>query len=235
MEVADVQQQTGGNDCGVFSIAYATLLCMGEDPTGVKYNQKAMREELIKAFETRDLKRFIQETTEARKGPISEPKFEWRLRVYCYCRMPDDGMMVQCTSCKSWFHKSCLAKSEDTTGSWLCINCKEKKNEEQRRKEEEEKWKREEDKWKREYEEELERLRLTTTTHLESYVVQSLYDSINYVFPDFDFGKGQDHIGCMTPEEYRKLYPKFKKQIHGICHTCMQLTPKFFIVIMNDV
>jgi hypothetical protein len=41
-----VQQQSGGNDCGLFAIAFATSLCHGEDPSQVFYDQKSMRQHL---------------------------------------------------------------------------------------------------------------------------------------------------------------------------------------------
>ena len=32
LNFVDVHKQTGSNDCGLFSIAYAVLLCLGENP-----------------------------------------------------------------------------------------------------------------------------------------------------------------------------------------------------------
>jgi len=39
MDVADVQQQKGGNDCGLFAIAYAALLSKRKDPTMFGFQQ----------------------------------------------------------------------------------------------------------------------------------------------------------------------------------------------------
>ena len=39
MLVEEIQQQEGGNDCGLFAIAYAVLLCFNEDPCKATYDQ----------------------------------------------------------------------------------------------------------------------------------------------------------------------------------------------------
>lgn len=58
--VDDVQQQKGGNDCGLFVIAFATLLCVGRDPAKERFNQQIMREELLKSFEEEDMALFVE-------------------------------------------------------------------------------------------------------------------------------------------------------------------------------
>ena len=35
----DVQWQSGGSDCGIFALAFATSLCSGQDPTTTSYDQ----------------------------------------------------------------------------------------------------------------------------------------------------------------------------------------------------
>lgn len=42
-----VQWQVGGSDCGLFSLAFATDLCHGIDPTNQKYNQGSMRQHYV--------------------------------------------------------------------------------------------------------------------------------------------------------------------------------------------
>ena len=39
----DVQWQSGPNDCGLFSIAFATSICFGNDPTKITFKQEEMR------------------------------------------------------------------------------------------------------------------------------------------------------------------------------------------------
>lgn len=53
-----VQQQDNGVDCGVFAIAYATTLALGEDPIQQVYSTTEMRSHLRNIFETRKLSLF---------------------------------------------------------------------------------------------------------------------------------------------------------------------------------
>lgn len=45
---ADVQQQVGSTDCGIFAIAFALHLALGEDPSYFIFDQKMMRPHLMK-------------------------------------------------------------------------------------------------------------------------------------------------------------------------------------------
>ena len=47
----DVQCQNGSNDCGLFSIAFATTLCFGKQPENIHYNQSLMRSHLLNCIE----------------------------------------------------------------------------------------------------------------------------------------------------------------------------------------
>jgi len=65
--VDDVQQQEGGNDCGLFAIAFATLLCMGRDPARERFDKKIMRQELLKSFEEEDMALFVEKACSTSK------------------------------------------------------------------------------------------------------------------------------------------------------------------------
>ena len=48
--------------------------------------------------------------------------------VYCYCRQPESGYMVQCELCYEWYHASCLHASEGKripkkNSRFLCAVC----------------------------------------------------------------------------------------------------------------
>ena len=45
-----VTQQMGYKDCGLFAIAFAASLAVGEDPIYINYNQRKMRNHLINCF-----------------------------------------------------------------------------------------------------------------------------------------------------------------------------------------
>jgi len=40
MLMEEIQQQEGGNDCGLFAIAYALLQCFNEDPCKARYHAR---------------------------------------------------------------------------------------------------------------------------------------------------------------------------------------------------
>ena len=123
MVVENVQQHNRGEDCGLFAIAYAALLCMNNDPVKASINQGILRGELVESFENMDIKRFLRNVTTMDNSKIPKVLYTWTCKVYCICRMPDDGRkMVQCTKCKSWYHCECVLgylSSED----WRCPNC----------------------------------------------------------------------------------------------------------------
>lgn len=53
----DVQRQTGGADFALFSIAFATTLCFGEDPHITNYQQENMRAHFC-CFESKQMLEF---------------------------------------------------------------------------------------------------------------------------------------------------------------------------------
>ena len=135
LSVEDVQQQTGGGDCGLFAIAFATLLCLGEDPSQTRYCQDKMRKELIRSLEDRNMENFLQQCTSPKEGDV-HILYEWDCPVYCHCKMPDDGeLMVRCPSCNDWFHKDC-EKGDYTNPDWLCLTCHNRKAQQARAKQE---------------------------------------------------------------------------------------------------
>ena len=50
VNIVSVQQQEGVHDCGLFSVAYATEVCLGRKPESVSFDQQLMRQHLIKTF-----------------------------------------------------------------------------------------------------------------------------------------------------------------------------------------
>ena len=49
------------------------------------------------------------------------------VKVYCTCRLPDDGhKMVECYQCKEWYHTSCVKIPRtyiDNRKKWNCGRC----------------------------------------------------------------------------------------------------------------
>ena len=51
--IKNVQNQLGASDCGLFSLAFATSLCFGDNPSEIQYNQKQLREHVVSCFEAK--------------------------------------------------------------------------------------------------------------------------------------------------------------------------------------
>ena len=126
-----VQQQLNGVDCGVFAIAFATSLAFGEDPTQIAYDNRKLRDHLIKCLERHEMRPF------PRKDNGNERKCRKRssrISLYCTCRMPwnsheedEDKFMAQCKECKNWFHRDCENIPDNvflcSKVYWKCCSC----------------------------------------------------------------------------------------------------------------
>ena len=58
-------------DCGLFAVANATALCIGDDPTSLVYNQDEMRDHLLSCLETETMAVFPHSVVRCRKKVIS--------------------------------------------------------------------------------------------------------------------------------------------------------------------
>ena len=127
----DVQQQEGGEECGLFAVAFARHLCSGGDPHTLALEQAAMCDHFAQCLEDGELLPFPHAHTGRLLGRRRR-RLE-RIKVYCMCRLPWDkhdtarGNLAQCRLCKEWFHQQCAAISEtvflDTTVGWQCSSC----------------------------------------------------------------------------------------------------------------
>ena len=106
VDIPEVQQQRGSNDCGLFAIAFATSILKGEDPSSVKYLQSSMRQHLVSCLEKQCMTVFPRQQGRRRKlNPISVQEI---IPVYCLCRLPKSGRMAECTICGENYHRKCV-------------------------------------------------------------------------------------------------------------------------------
>ena len=125
LQFMDCQVQSGGSDCGLFSIANATALIFGEDPGRLFYDQTGMRRHLFKCLENKRMLPFpIKRVRRALKQIVTVDSFE----VHCICRMPEmcvGEKWAECTQCEIWYHTdSCLNVSDEMLkGNWKCPGC----------------------------------------------------------------------------------------------------------------
>ena len=126
LKFVNVVKQAGGFDCGVFAIAYATTLCLGESPGKYSFHQAKMRSHLKQCLENEHFTMFptIKERRHTGNNIISQV----HVPVYCSCRMPAMNPMIRCHSCHEWFHVGPCVKvtpkqMKDRKFKWNCTAC----------------------------------------------------------------------------------------------------------------
>ena len=121
----DVQQQTGGADCGLFVLAFAYTLCEGAIPEKLTYKQHAFRSHFLDCLMNKEISSY---PADGIMRVPSKPLLK-TFKVYCLCRLPDIGDgMVKCCQCFERFHWCCVQVHEDTRPSkWYCTTCTEEK------------------------------------------------------------------------------------------------------------
>ena len=124
LQFQPVQVQRGSSDCGLFALAFATSLCAGENPERINYVQHLFREHLVKCLTQQAISPFP--TTSRSRKPLPQ-RGSTTVNVFCKCRLPEDGRMIQCDSCKEWYHSHCVTVPEsvwsDSNSVWHCASC----------------------------------------------------------------------------------------------------------------
>ena len=122
----NVQMQYGGSDCGLFTIAYATALALGFSPEHFHFKQEEMRSHLLQCLQDKKMAMFPYDRTLRARKRI---KNHYSFRVYCSCRLPQFGKMIECSNCKEWFHLGVCIKVPEAAlkqnVEWICKNCEE--------------------------------------------------------------------------------------------------------------
>ncbi len=120
----DVVKQKNGNDCGLYAIAFAKLICSSRNPSEVEFIPSTLCSHL-----TRLVRDFLvnsgaelKDFSFVSRGLFATPKVSVYDKVYFYRRKKDRKQMVECPSCSEWFHRKCLLEKG--------INVKEIKNRE---------------------------------------------------------------------------------------------------------
>ena len=127
----NVQMQSGNNDCGLFSIAFATALCSGRDPSQHLLDQTVMRKHLKSCLEKGVMSEFPACNRICRR--TTSIQFSKKVEVHCNCRLPwannflTFGGLAQCESCHKWFHQKCANITQEaftkTSYTWICLSC----------------------------------------------------------------------------------------------------------------
>ncbi|XP_047123038.2 uncharacterized protein LOC124806314 [Hydra vulgaris] len=133
VKVLSVQQQDGGIDCGLFSIAFIEfILSQNRYPIeDIWFDQTKLRNHALSCLINNLITPFPLTNSASRR---CSPK-EFKLKLYCSCRMiwiPSDRticgrQMAQCYTCNHWFHKECEKINnisfENKDKFWKCQDC----------------------------------------------------------------------------------------------------------------
>ena len=125
IQTLSIQQQQGNYDCGLFSIANAMEVCLGNNPENVLYDQKQMRSHLYECFQRGVLTQFPKMSQEQEALPRPMRMLQ-KKKLFCYCMMPEeyDEMMIACDLCKRWYHCSCVkVDTNEIPRFWKCCIC----------------------------------------------------------------------------------------------------------------
>ena len=101
----DVQHQSGGQDCGLFAIAFMYALCTGKDPHLCSFDQLQMRCHLHSCLQSQTMSEFPAATKPRRLGR-TRVKSVRSFNVYCTCRLIWNknqnifGNLAKCGRCK---------------------------------------------------------------------------------------------------------------------------------------
>ena len=119
----NVQQQTGGKDCGCFAVAFATEICQGRNPCDAFFDQGLMRVHLYKCIQQGQFTAFPQTSVMSETVPHPKSKL-FTCAINCYCGMPDeyDTNMIECDRCNRWVHFVCAGILKSTS-DFTCSVC----------------------------------------------------------------------------------------------------------------
>ena len=127
LNFVSVQKQSGGCDCGLFTLAFATTLVSGHNPGHYVFDQRKMRKHLYKCLDKGHMEMFPHKEVQSHSKIAS---IDYNIiDVYCVCRMPEiNGVdMVECCKCAEWYHLSCVDVPkqilEDSCLDWFCPSC----------------------------------------------------------------------------------------------------------------
>ncbi len=109
-DLANVQYQSGTNDCGLFALAFCTTKCFGGNPVNILYDQTKMRAHFKSCVEYGVMSPFPQQSRGRRVK--TKVRFSEDVLIHCLCRLPMDLPMIQCMTCLEWFHCTCIRMND---------------------------------------------------------------------------------------------------------------------------
>ena len=118
------QFQNGTSDCGLFALAFASVIAKGDDPSKYTFDQSAMRRHILSCIIN---KKFTDFPTRRIGRGITKHITTFKFKVHCKCRMPElpGDKMIQCNE---WFHVGLCVNVPDKflhqkSLPWYCDSC----------------------------------------------------------------------------------------------------------------
>ena len=124
VDVDNVQQQVGVNDCGLFAIANTVHAALGESVDRLSFDQSQMRNHLIKCFTKKKILPFPTLQKRCSRNNFFPGR---EIELHCVCLMPETyGDMIECDNCRKWLHLKCmnLTQHHHEIDVWHCQNCR---------------------------------------------------------------------------------------------------------------
>ena len=124
LKFLNTQRQCGYSDCGLYAIATATAICEGKDPCTQLFCQEYMCSHLSQCLKMEKMILFPAKERDVSIG--SRVRTTQIVKLFCHCRQPSYGNMIQCKKCSDWFHGQCESistKHWENPYTWNCRGC----------------------------------------------------------------------------------------------------------------
>jgi hypothetical protein len=118
------QLQNGATDCGLFALAFASVIASGAHPSAYQFNQSLMRQHLDDCIVKDAYTPFP--VKKVGRNNRKRVRLTEDIPIWCSCRMPTifSKEMIMCAVCRMWFHLDlCVPLSANTQKKWLCSQC----------------------------------------------------------------------------------------------------------------
>ena len=120
--IKNVQNQQGASNCGLFSLAFSTSLCFGDNPLEIQYSQKQLHEHVVSCFEAKVITPFPAKSR--RRCNRARAEKEYAIPIHCSCRLPKVEEWFSVSFCREWYHEECESISSEVwinkKYKWTC-------------------------------------------------------------------------------------------------------------------
>ena len=120
VHMMNVAKQSGGVDCGLYTLANMTCLLLEYDPTTLIFDKDELLPHLVQVLQCSKITKF---PVKLRRHPFSRVQKILTCKVYCYCRLPEwscGDTMVCSDRCQEWYHLECLVPGAAQVKNWFC-------------------------------------------------------------------------------------------------------------------